>query len=226
MKYLILARLDQPGHDEPNAIRHAAERALAPVLGPVPPVALHDLIAKPEGLAARPDDPVHDTPPFQRALEIPVRTPAFGEGTAARVGRVVQALWSAREVQAFALSGTEEFHRSPQTPSTLKLLALLDFHPDLGPAALARIWAHHAQLATQVHVGAQRYRRHLVTQAWSSTGEPPAAGGIAEIDFIEDADLTQRYFDTEQGRQAIVHDVGHFIRQARRLYLRPLRTAA
>jgi hypothetical protein len=94
----------------------------------------------------------------------------------------------------------------------VKFLSLMTFHPDLPAAAARRLWAHHAPLALRVHIGMGRYVRD-----WVSGGE---AGfhGIAELHFPSVEAMTTRWFDSEAGRAAIAHDVGHFLLRATRLY--------
>ena len=94
----------------------------------------------------------------------------------------------------------------------VKFLSLMTFQPDLPPNAARRLWAHHAPLALRVHIGMDRYVRDWV--------EAGAAGfhGIAELHFPSVDAMTTRWFDSEAGRAAIVHDVGHFLLRATRLY--------
>jgi hypothetical protein len=94
----------------------------------------------------------------------------------------------------------------------VKFLSLMTFQPDLPGAAARRLWAHHAPLALRVHVGMDRYVRD-----WVEEGE---AGfhGIAELHFPSVDAMTTRWFDSEAGRAAIAHDVGHFLLRATRLY--------
>ncbi|MGG5817418.1 EthD domain-containing protein [Falsiroseomonas sp. HW251] len=94
----------------------------------------------------------------------------------------------------------------------VKFLSLMTFQPDLPPAAARRLWAHHAALALRVHIGMDRYVRD-----WVVEGE---AGfhGIAELHFPSVEAMMTRWFDSEAGRAAIAHDVGHFLLRATRLY--------
>ena len=96
------------------------------------------------------------------------------------------------------------------TPSPgYKLMRGLVFHDDLGPAAVRRQWAHHAQLAVRVHVGMTRYVRHLVDEPL--TPGAPAIGGFSELYFPSLEAMRDRYFDSPRGKDEIVHDLGHFI---------------
>jgi hypothetical protein len=94
----------------------------------------------------------------------------------------------------------------------VKFLSLMTFQPDLPEATARRLWAHHAPLARDVHVGMARYVRD-----WVIAGH---AGfhGIAELHFPSVEVMTTRWFRDEAGRAAIAHDVGHFLLRATRLY--------
>ncbi|MCS6933435.1 MAG: EthD domain-containing protein [Acetobacteraceae bacterium] len=109
--------------------------------------------------------------------------------------------------------------RPPGRPAPgVKFLSLLRFHADLPPPAARRLWAHHAALALRVHVGMARYVRDWVEEA--SPGPSPVGPfqGIAELHFPSQEAMLTRWFDSEAGRAAILHDVGHFLAGATRLY--------
>ena len=90
-----------------------------------------------------------------------------------------------------------------------KLMRGLVFHPDLGPAAARRQWAHHAKLAVQVHVGVARYTQHWVEEVL--TRDAALIGGFSELLFRSVEAMRDRYFDSPRGQQEILHDIGHFI---------------
>jgi hypothetical protein len=46
----------------------------------------------------------------------------------------------------------------------------------------------------------------------------PRFQGIAELHFPSAQAMHEQWFDSEAGRQAILHDVGHFLSRATRLY--------
>lgn len=110
----------------------------------------------------------------------------------------------------------DELPRAPGRAPGVKFLALMHFCTDLPPAAARRLWTHHAPLALRVHIGMARYVRDWVEQAEAS----PLATfqGIAELHFPSVEAMATRWFDSEAGRQAIIHDVGHFLAFAKRLY--------
>ncbi|WP_203074851.1 EthD domain-containing protein [Falsiroseomonas ponticola] len=100
----------------------------------------------------------------------------------------------------------------------VKFLALMCFHDDLPPAAARRLWTHHASLALRVHIGMGRYVRDWVEAIGPEALPVPRFGGVAELHFPSAEVMAAQWFDSEAGRQAIIHDVGHFLARATRLY--------
>ncbi len=100
----------------------------------------------------------------------------------------------------------------------VKFLSLMTFKPDLSEPVAQRLWAHHAGLALRVHVGMDRYVRDWVRALAPDHLPVPRFHGIAELHFPSVEAMTTRWFDSEAGRDAIVHDVGHFLERATRLY--------
>lgn len=100
----------------------------------------------------------------------------------------------------------------------VKFLALMCFHEDLPPATARRLWTHHAPLALRVHVGMGRYVRDWVEAIAPDDLPVPRFGGVAELHFPSAEVMAAQWFDSEAGRQAIIHDVGHFLERATRLY--------
>lgn len=163
-------------------------------------------------------------PPWQRPGEpaAPAAEPAYdavfdlwGEppalaAAAAHLARHAPAL----AVQVAETVEKDELPRPVGRAPGVKFLSLMTFQPDLPEAAARRLWAHHAPLALAVHVGMARYVRDWVEPAM------PAAGfhGIAELHFPSVEAMMTRWFDSEAGRAAIAHDVGHFLLRATRLY--------
>jgi len=184
-----------------------------------------------DGLGALSVDLVDATPavpPWQRPGEpVAPAEPAFD---------VVFDLWGAPEALDVALARLEagiagvprasvrvaeiiekdDLPRPVGVAPGVKFLALMQFCEDLPPTTARRLWTHHAPLALRVHVGMARYVRDWVEAAVPG----PSAGfqGIAELHFPSVEAMTNRWFDSEAGRQAIIHDVGHFLARATRLY--------
>jgi hypothetical protein len=96
------------------------------------------------------------------------------------------------------------------TPSPgYKLMRGLVFHHDLPPAAARRLWRHHGNLAVRVHLGVARYTQHWVEK--TLTPGAPAIGGFSDLHFPSLEAMRDRYFDSQRGKEEILHDIGHFI---------------
>jgi len=91
-----------------------------------------------------------------------------------------------------------------------KLLRGLYLHEDLSDAAAERCWKHHEARAAKVHVGLARYARHWVEA--QLTPDAPAVRGFSDLHFPDADSMIERYFDSDRGREEILHDIGHFIR--------------
>ncbi|MDM0071550.1 hypothetical protein [Variovorax sp. J31P207] len=90
-----------------------------------------------------------------------------------------------------------------------KLMRGLFFHEDMPDAAVQRSWALHQNLAVKVHVGLARYVRHWVDEV--ITPEAPRIRGMSDLHFPDERSLVERYFDSDRGKEEILHDIGHFI---------------
>jgi hypothetical protein len=90
-----------------------------------------------------------------------------------------------------------------------KLLRELIFFDDLSDAAAKRCWAHHGNLALKIHTGMSRYAQHWVEETLSAARLPTR--GISELFFPSREDLVQRYYESQRGREQVLHDTGHFI---------------
>lgn len=120
-----------------------------------------------------------------------------------------------RALLSLRLDETVEKDALPRPPGCapgVKFLSLMTFQPDLPVAVARRLWAHHASLALDVHVGMTRYVRD-----WVIAGDA-TFHGIAELHFPSVEAMMTRWFRDEAGRAAIAHDVGHFLLRATRLY--------
>ena len=91
----------------------------------------------------------------------------------------------------------------------IKLFRELLFYQDMSDAAVKRCWMHHANLAVQVHTGATRYVQHWVEERLAQPS--PATRGIVEFYFPNEQALVERYYASEAGKKAVMHDTGHFI---------------
>ncbi|MBJ6134953.1 hypothetical protein JAU75_19100 [Ochrobactrum sp. Q0168] len=97
----------------------------------------------------------------------------------------------------------------------MKYIGRLNFHPDLPESAARRSWDIHVPLALRVHVGMDKYVRNWIVD--DSRGRP--ADGIAELNFPTFEDMLKRYFDSERGREEILHDISHFIAHGTRYFV-------
>ena len=91
-------------------------------------------------------------------------------------------------------------------PGTLILWVFFDGRASLGREAALAHWRDvHAPLALQHHVGLCRYVQHVVVD-----GTDPRVAAIAELHFASLDDLSQRFYDSDEGRRAIAADVASF----------------
>jgi hypothetical protein len=162
----------------------------------------------------RPGEPVAPAePPFDAVLDL------WGEPGAISAALAALASWiegaPRASVRVIETVERDDLPRPIGRAPGVKFLSLMTFHADLPEAAARRLWAHHAGLALRVHVGMARYVRDWVTPEAS---EAVPFHGIAELHFPSVEAMTTRWFDSEAGRAAIIHDVGHFLERATRLY--------
>jgi len=214
--------LAAPARAEAAAFRAGMLRDLAP-----------GLLAATPGLAALSVDLVDATPavpPWQRPGEQPApaapdfdavfdlwgEAPALADAIAwldERTAGLARA--SARVAEAVE---KDALVRPPGRAAGVKFLSLMTFKADLPEPVAQRLWAHHARLALRVHVGMDRYVRDWVTSLTPQALPVPRFHGIAELHFPSVEAMATRWFDSAAGRDAIVHDVGHFLDRATRLY--------
>jgi hypothetical protein len=98
----------------------------------------------------------------------------------------------------------------------IKYMGRLMFHADLPDSAARRSWNIHVPLALRVHAGASKYVRNWVLER-SGAGVPDTRG-ISELHFRSLDDLIRRFFDSEQGKAEVLHDLSHFVASGSRLY--------
>jgi hypothetical protein len=105
--------------------------------------------------------------------------------------------------------------RDERSPG-VKYIALCAFHDDLTDVGAKRSWAQHVGLALAVHVGASKYVRNWVDEAISASSTE--VRGVVELHFKTMGDLEMRWFDSDRGRDQIIQDVGHFLKNATRMF--------
>ena len=77
-------------------------------------------------------------------------------------------------------------------------------------AGAAAYWVeHHAPLAVRVHVGLWRYAQNVLDEA--VTVGAPGWYGVAELHFASWADFETKFYDSDDGRDAIFADVARFV---------------
>jgi hypothetical protein len=165
----------------------------------------------------RPGEPVAPAePPFDAVVDC--------WGTEAGLAAVAGSLRGAFPGAASITARVEETVEKDALPrpagraAGVKFLSLMCFHDDLPPAVARRLWSHHAGLALRVHAGMARYVRDWVTALPEGPLPVPRFQGVAELHFPSEQAMREQWFDSEAGRAAIVHDVGHFLSRASRLY--------
>lgn len=97
----------------------------------------------------------------------------------------------------------------------IKYIGRLNFHSDLPASAARRSWDIHVPLALRVHVGMDKYVRNWIVD--TSRGRP--AGGIAELNFPTLDNMLTGYFDSDRGKEEIMHDISHFIASGTRFFV-------
>lgn len=103
-------------------------------------------------------------------------------------------------------------------PAEVTRLVFVRRHPDLTHDQFVEHWTTvHTPLARRHHPGLGRYVQHVITDAL--TPDAPAFDGLAELGFASRADLRDRMYDSEDGREAVAADVASFLdlRAGRRL---------
>lgn len=184
--------------------------------------AAHALLAQPlAGLSVNLVDATPERLPWQRPGEPAAAEPDYDavldlRGEARALDAALDAAGAIAAGARLAVRVQErvekdELPRAAGRAPGVKFLSLMRFHEDLPEAAARRLWAHHAPLALRVHVGMARYIRDWVTS-------PAPFHGIAELHFPSTEAMLTRWFDSEAGRAAILHDVGHFLLRSTRLY--------
>lgn len=164
---------------------------------------------RPVNARAEAVDPVYDviveiSPPAEEAeLALAMLVSCIGDV-------VTTEIYQAEEIVQLDRQTVVLGERSPG----MKYIGRLSFHQDLPPSAARRSWDIHVPLALRVHVGMDKYVRNWIVDA--SRGRP--AGGIAELNFPTLDDMLTRYFDSDRGKEEIMHDISHFIAHGTRFF--------
>ncbi len=92
----------------------------------------------------------------------------------------------------------------------VKMVSFVQRAPELTHEQFVRHWTErHTPLALRHHVGLWHYRQNVVRRAFTPGGR--AIDGIGELHFRTRADFETRFYDSDEGLQAIREDVKRFI---------------
>jgi uncharacterized protein (TIGR02118 family) len=90
------------------------------------------------------------------------------------------------------------------------MVSLMRRRPDLTRNQFAGHWRErHAPLARRRHVGLADYHQYVVFETLTSA--TPEIDGVALLGFRTRADFEERFFDSDEGRNEIMEDVGRFM---------------
>jgi uncharacterized protein (TIGR02118 family) len=96
----------------------------------------------------------------------------------------------------------------------VKMVSFMARADGLTHEQFARHWIErHTPLAVRHHVGLWHYTQNVVRRSYTPGGN--AIDGIAELHFRTREDFRDRFFDSDDGRSAIVADVGRFMSRPR-----------
>jgi uncharacterized protein (TIGR02118 family) len=96
----------------------------------------------------------------------------------------------------------------------VKMVSFMQRAEGITHEQFARHWTeNHTPLAMRHHVGLWNYTQHVVRRAYTPGGSP--IDGIAELHFETNDDLVYRFFDSDEGRAAILADVRKFMSRPR-----------
>ena len=97
----------------------------------------------------------------------------------------------------------------------IKLVSFMRRADGLTHEQFVRHWTeNHTPLARQHHVGLWNYRQNIVRRAYTPGGAD--VDGIAELRFRSAEDFDTKFFDSDDGRAAIMADVKRFMQKPAR----------
>jgi len=92
----------------------------------------------------------------------------------------------------------------------IKMVSFMQRADGLTHEQFARHWTEqHTPLARRHHVGLWNYTQNVVRRSYTPGGN--AIDGVAELHFRTREDFRDRFFDSDDGRSAILADVGRFM---------------
>jgi uncharacterized protein (TIGR02118 family) len=96
----------------------------------------------------------------------------------------------------------------------IKMVSFMQRADALTHEQFARHWTEdHTPLALRHHVGLWNYTQNVVRRAYTPGGN--AIDGVAELHFRTPDDFVYRFFDSDDGRAAILADVARFMARPR-----------
>src|SRR5207302_4742237 len=102
----------------------------------------------------------------------------------------------------------------PGEPSPgVKRVSFVHRNPSLTHEAFARHWADvHTPIARQHHPTLWRYCQNVVREVLVDTvGDASEIDGVSELSFRSLEDMTERMYDSEQGRRVAAADIASFL---------------
>jgi hypothetical protein len=92
----------------------------------------------------------------------------------------------------------------------VRRISFVQSAPGLSRSEMARHWGEvHWPIARVHHPALWRYVQNVVVERFTS--DAPVVDGIAELHFRAIADLRDRFYDSDEGRQIVAHDVSEFL---------------
>ena len=96
----------------------------------------------------------------------------------------------------------------------VKMVSFMQRADALTHEQFAQHWTeNHTPLALRHHIGLWNYTQNIVRRSLTPGGNP--IDGIAELHFRTQDDFVYRFFDSDDGRAAILADVGKFMARPR-----------
>jgi len=96
----------------------------------------------------------------------------------------------------------------------IKMVSFMQRADGISHEQFARAWTEgHTPLAIRHHIGLWNYMQNVVRRAYTPGGG--SIDGIAELHFRSRGDFVDRFYDSDEGRAAIVADVKRFMGRAR-----------
>jgi uncharacterized protein (TIGR02118 family) len=96
----------------------------------------------------------------------------------------------------------------------IKMVSFMQRADALTHEQFARHWTEqHTPLALKHHTGLWNYTQNVVRRAYTPGGSP--IDGVAELHFRTPDDFVYRFFDSDDGRAAIIADVARFMARPR-----------